>query len=115
MSGQDGFDLAELDAKATNLHLVVQAPEILECSVGAKTDAVTCAIHSCTGLRGKWIGDEALRWFPERPLYETLQLPPEDEEMAAMTPRYLNSRAFTIMGGTSEIQTNILAKSLVGL
>ncbi|MGZ3353194.1 MAG: acyl-CoA dehydrogenase family protein, partial [Xanthobacteraceae bacterium] len=32
------------------------------------------------------IGDEALRWFPERPLYETLQLPPEDEEMAAMVP-----------------------------
>ena len=34
---------------------------------------------------------------------------------AAMAPRYLNSRAFSIMGGTSEIQTNILAKSLVGL
>jgi acyl-CoA dehydrogenase len=61
------------------------------------------------------VGEDALRWLPERPLYETLQLPPEEEEMAAAMPRYLNSRAFSIMGGTSEIQINILAKSLVGL
>ena len=61
------------------------------------------------------VGEEALRWLPERPLYETLQLPPEEEETAAAMPRYLNSRAFSIMGGTSEIQINILAKSLVGL
>ena len=31
------------------------------------------------------------------------------------TARYLNARAFTIMGGTSEVQTNILAKTLLGL
>jgi acyl-CoA dehydrogenase len=61
------------------------------------------------------IGAEALRWLPERPFYETLQLPPEEEEIAAAAPRYLNSRAFSIMGGTSEVQTNILAKTLVGL
>jgi acyl-CoA dehydrogenase len=61
------------------------------------------------------IGDDALTWMPERPLYETLQLPQDEEEPLALTPRYLNSRAFSIMGGTSEVQTNILAKSLVGL
>jgi acyl-CoA dehydrogenase len=60
-------------------------------------------------------GEDALRWVNERPLYETLQLPPEDEETLALMPRYLNGRAFTIMGGTTEIQTNILAKTLVNL
>jgi acyl-CoA dehydrogenase len=61
------------------------------------------------------IGDEALRWRPERPLYASLQLPPDEEAIAAILPRYFNSRGFSIMGGTSEIQTNILAKTLVGL
>jgi len=60
-------------------------------------------------------GEEALRWVDERPLYETLQLPPDEEETLALIPRYLNGRAFTIMGGTTEVQTNILAKSLLGL
>jgi acyl-CoA dehydrogenase len=61
------------------------------------------------------IGDGALIWMPERPLYETLQLPQDEEAPLAVTPRYLNSRTFSITGGTSEVQTNILAKSLLGL
>ena len=71
--------------------------------------------QSMTELAVDAIGDNALRWMPERPLYETLQLPPDEEELLAAAPRYLNARAFSIMGGTSEIQTNILAKTLVGL
>jgi acyl-CoA dehydrogenase len=71
--------------------------------------------QSMTELAVDAIGDDALRWMPERPLYQTLQLPPDEEEVLAATPRYLNARAFSIMGGTSEIQTNILAKTLVGL
>ena len=60
-------------------------------------------------------GEDALRWVDERPLYEALQLPPDEEETLALIPRYLNGRAFTIMGGTTEIQTNILAKWLLSL
>ena len=71
--------------------------------------------QSITELAMDAIGEDALRWMPERPFYETLQLPPEEEELLAATPRYLNARTFSIMGGTSEIQTNILAKTLVGL
>ena len=66
------------------------------------------ARHGCHRRRGAAL-------VPRASALRDAAAAPEDEEMAAMVPRYLNSRAFTIMGGTSEIQTNILAKSLVGL
>jgi alkylation response protein AidB-like acyl-CoA dehydrogenase len=61
------------------------------------------------------IGEEALRWVQERPLYETVQLPPDEEELLAVAPRYLNLRALSILGGTSEIQTGIIAKGMLGI
>jgi acyl-CoA dehydrogenase len=71
--------------------------------------------QSITEVAMDAFGLDALRWMPDRPLYETLQLPPDDELALAVAPRYLNSRTYSIMGGTSEIQMNILARSLVGL
>ena len=56
-----------------------------------------------------------MRWVEERPLYAALQLPPDEEELLSVTPRYLNYRTYTILGGTSEIQTNIIAKTMLGL
>jgi len=61
------------------------------------------------------VGEDALKWIADRPLYETLQLPAEEEEILAVTPRYLNYRAYTIFGGSNEIQTTIVAKSMLGL
>jgi acyl-CoA dehydrogenase len=61
------------------------------------------------------VGEEALKWIAARPLYETLQLPAEEETILAAAPRYLNFRAYSIFGGSTEIQTTIMAKSLLGL
>jgi acyl-CoA dehydrogenase len=61
------------------------------------------------------LGTDALKFIPARPLYETLQLPPDEEELLSTTPRYLNYRAYTILGGTTEIQAGILARALLGL
>jgi acyl-CoA dehydrogenase len=71
--------------------------------------------QSITEIALEAIGEEALRWVQERPLYETLQLPPDEEELLAIAPRYLNLRALSILGGTSEIQTGIIARGLLGL
>jgi acyl-CoA dehydrogenase len=61
------------------------------------------------------VGLDGLRLVPDRPLYETLQLPPDEEDTLSTTPRYLNYRAYTILGGTTEIQTGILARAMLGL
>jgi len=58
-------------------------------------------------------GQDVLEWASSRPLYEIAQLSLEQQQLLPIMPRYINSRGYTIMGGTSEIQTNILAKSLL--
>jgi acyl-CoA dehydrogenase len=61
------------------------------------------------------LGQDALKFIPERPLFESLQLPEYVDYALSLVPRYLNYRAYTILGGTSEIQTGILAKAMLGL
>ena len=59
-------------------------------------------------------GEEALLARDARAL-DGAELRPDEQDILAVAPRYLNSRAYSIMGGTSEIQTSVLAKLMLGL
>lgn len=60
-------------------------------------------------------GADGLQMPVERPLYDPAVPPPVGSgEAQTVAARYLNSRAWTIFGGTTEIQLNILAKTAFG-
>jgi hypothetical protein len=52
---------------------------------------------------------------PARPFYRLNHEPVLPEEMLPVVPEYLNGRAYTIFGGSSEIQRDIVAKMMLGL
>lgn len=61
-------------------------------------------------------GDAGLQLEPARPLYGRNAPPPLNSRDAQVAgPRYLNSRAWTIFGGTNEVQAGIIAKTVLQL
>jgi len=61
------------------------------------------------------IGHDGLAVEPMRPFYRLNHAPAIPEEMLPIMPEYLNGRAYTIFGGSSEIQREIIAKMVLGI
>ncbi len=61
-------------------------------------------------------GDAGLQLEAKRPLHgNSAPEPIASREAQIAAPRYLNSRAWTIFGGTNEVQAAIIAKTVLGL
>ncbi len=60
MGAQEGFDFAQLDAEAAQLHLEVGAAEVLQLAVGAPAHAVSGAVEAGAGSAAEGVRDEAL-------------------------------------------------------
>ena len=72
-------------------------------------------IHqSVTRLGLRLMGADALAWETQRPLHRHDADAVLDEAARPLVAGYLNARAFTIFGGTSEIQREIIAREWVG-
>lgn len=71
--------------------------------------------QALTTLAVDVLGTDALAWQSHRPLYELNEPPMIPEDALTAVPEYLNSRAYTIFGGTSEVQRDIIAKAVIGL
>jgi acyl-CoA dehydrogenase len=70
--------------------------------------------QAITRLAVRALGADALAWETERPMH--LNPPPSglDDEARPVVAQYLNARAYTIFGGSSEIQREIVAREVLG-
>jgi acyl-CoA dehydrogenase len=130
--GSNGSSLladADIAAATAILASDLDSLEILELrmlsdmAAGSKTAGIASVLklrvsqlrQDVSELGVQILGSLALTSNPVRPLWQSPGLKPEDEQHAITAPAYLNSRAATIYGGSSEIQRQLIAKAILGI
>ncbi len=121
---------AEFARRIAGLRLEAQALEVTELRILAElskgrppgpqtslTKLLGANLHQAVDrLAMDLFGYDGLQLPVERPLYGNEAPEPVGDRAAQMAaPRYLNGRAWTIFGGSDEVQKNIIAKTVLGL
>jgi acyl-CoA dehydrogenase len=70
--------------------------------------------QAITRLGVRALGADALLWEPARPLHLHEPGSGLDDDARPVVAQYLNARAYTIFGGSSEIQREIVAREVLG-
>ncbi|MFM1991989.1 MAG: hypothetical protein RJA99_4946 [Pseudomonadota bacterium] len=70
--------------------------------------------QAITKLGVRVLGADALAWERDRPMPEALPASGLDDDARPLVAQYLNARAYTIFGGSSEVQREILAREVLG-
>jgi alkylation response protein AidB-like acyl-CoA dehydrogenase len=122
--------LPSVEARLVALELEAQALETTELRIlaelkagrrpGPQTSLVKLVASSLRQKIDEFavdiFGPYGMQLPPERPLYgNSAPEPVGSREAQLATPTYLNSRAWTIFGGTNEVQKTIIAKTVLGL
>jgi alkylation response protein AidB-like acyl-CoA dehydrogenase len=106
-----GLEMTELRILAEMAKGLPPGPQTSLCKMVAST-----LRQQVDGLAVRLYGYAGLALEDERPLYGNEAPEPIHTKPAQIAaPRYLNSRAWTIFGGTNEVQRNIIAKTVLGL
>ncbi|MEN9314942.1 MAG: hypothetical protein RIS35_1335 [Pseudomonadota bacterium] len=106
----DALEMIEL--KMLSTLQVGQNPGAISSLLKLRASEIKQAI---TRLGVEAVGAAGLAWEHRRPLYDLDDSGVVSEAVLPMASTYLNARANTIFGGASEIQRDIMAKTMLGL
>jgi acyl-CoA dehydrogenase len=124
----DEDERASLRLRASEIEIDIDALETMELKLlsslqaGQTPGAVSSMLklrvseikQAVTRLGLEAIGRDSLVWEGRRPLYSLNEPSALPEDRLAVLPAYLDGRAFTIFGGTSEVQRDLIARTVIG-